>query len=72
MNSAERSLTLDGTTYLLIATKGSRGFHACWTCDACKRRDYCQLHESEEQAFQVASRMARWHHQIDHGGEASV
>jgi hypothetical protein len=66
MLTAERTINLDGATYSLIAIQRASGFHSFWVCETCGEGEYCELHESDEQALSVADAMARVHHQNHH------
>jgi hypothetical protein len=72
MISAERTINLGGTLYSLIAIERASGFHSFWVCEACGKGDYCELHESDEQALIVADAMARVHHRNYHAHRASA
>jgi hypothetical protein len=72
MLTVERTINLDSATYSLIAIERASGFHSFWVCETCSTGDYCELHESDEQALSVADAMARVHHQNHHALRASA
>jgi hypothetical protein len=52
---------LNGLDFQLTAGRTKGGYHASWACQECGEADYCQLHDSSEEALEAAREGADRH-----------
>jgi hypothetical protein len=65
-DEAKRLVTINQTSYRLMAFRTVGGFHAVWECGACDGTGYCGICTSVERAFEAAEVEARSHQTSAH------